>query len=157
MTQQLTLEQQACNNETRKHIARVQELILKLVGVLCQRGVLHDASKLVSPEVEGFTEHTVALAKTEYNSPEYKAGLDALKEALSHHYANNRHHPEHHKNGMRDMNLVDILEMFCDWKAGSERQLNGNIRTSIDINAERFDIPPLLVAIFHNSVDLLTE
>lgn len=38
------------------------------------------------------------------------------------------------------MNLIDIVEMLADWKASSERQQNGNLLTSIEINAERFNI-----------------
>lgn len=30
------------------------------------------------------------------------------------------------------MNLIDIVEMFCDWKAASERQLDGNLLKSIE-------------------------
>jgi len=50
-----------------------------------------------------------------------------------------------------------LLEMFCDWKAASERHNDGNIRKSIEHNADRFGMPPILVQIFENSVDLLTE
>jgi hypothetical protein len=34
--------------------------------------------------------------------------------ALKHHYENNRHHPEHFKNNIDDMNLIDLIEMLCD-------------------------------------------
>jgi len=44
-----------------------------------------------------------------------------MKPALEHHYALYRHHPEHFQNGIDDMNLIDLVEMFADWKASSER------------------------------------
>ena len=71
--------------------------------------------------------------------------------ALAHHYANNRHHPEHHKNGVDDMTLIDVLEMLIDWKAASERHNDGNILKSIEKNADRFGLSPQLVKILENT------
>lgn len=148
----LTLEQEATNSHTKKHILRVGELLNICVCELLKRAVLHDKSKIESPEVEIFTEFTPKLADTTYLSAEYGKGLE---KALAHHYANNRHHPEHFKNGIEDMNLIDILEMFADWKASSERQNDGNIRKSIEENARRFNINPQLLRILENTADLL--
>lgn len=50
------------------------------------------------------------------------------------------------------MNLLDLVEMFCDWKASSERHNDGNLLKSIDINATRFNLNPQLVKIFKNTV-----
>ena len=62
-----------------------------------------------------------------------------------------RHHPEHFPNGINDMNLIDVLEMFCDWVASSKRHNDGNILKSIDINKERFNMPDELVSIMRNT------
>jgi hypothetical protein len=113
--------------------------------------------KLDSPEVELFAENTEKLANLEYNSPEYKESLAALKPALDHHYANCRHHPEHFPHGINDMNLIDIVEMIADWKAASERQKDGNLIKSIKINAERFDMSDQLRDILLNTAKLLDE
>jgi hypothetical protein len=78
-----------------------------------------------------------------------------MKPALDHHYANNSHHPEHYKNGIDDMSLLDLVEMICDWKAASERHNNGNIRKSIEVNGKRFEMSPQLIRIFENTADLL--
>lgn len=75
--------------------------------------------------------------------------------ALEHHYANNRHHPEHHKDGIRGMTLVDIVEMFCDWKAASMRHNNGDMLTSIEKNKERFKYSDELEQIFKNTMRIL--
>ena len=91
----LTLEERATNNETFRHIERVRNLLNACVVELLKRGELHDQTKLESPEVEAFTEYTPKLAECTYGSDEYKGFLDAIKPALSHHYAHNRHHPEH--------------------------------------------------------------
>lgn len=154
-TTDLTLEEQATNFATMQHIARVNELLMVVVKELIDRGVRHDRSKLARPEVEAFTAQTNNLAGVTYGTPEYDAQKKAIAPAIAHHYAHNTHHPEHYKNGIEDMNLADIVEMFCDWKAASERHTDGNLRHSIEKNADRFRMSPQLVKIFENSVGLL--
>lgn len=151
MSDKLTVEQKACNNDTFRHIERVRNLLNEFITELLERGRLHDQSKLESPEVEAFTEFTPKLASCTYGSPEYEEYRKAMGYALDHHYANNRHHPEHHKEGINDMTLLDILEMLADWKAASERHNNGNILKSIEKNADRFGISPQLVRILENT------
>lgn len=141
--------------ETAKHIRRVQELLGEVVTRLIARAVAHDTSKLHEPEASTFAVMTAKLKGCTYGSDEYKGFLASMKPALDHHYANNRHHPEHHKNGIADMNLLDIVEMLCDWKAASERHNDGNIRKSIEINANRFGLSPQLVQILENTADVL--
>lgn len=149
----LTQEQEACNFKTMRHIERVRNLINEGIRNLLTRAEKHDQSKLDSPEVELFTKYTAKLSDFTYNSVEYKECLASLKPALEHHYANNSHHPEHYKNGIDDMDLLDLYEMFCDWKASSERQNNGNIRKSIESNATRFGISPQLIKILENTAN----
>ena len=115
----------------------------------------HDTSKLESPELELFADCAAKLAGMTYGSSEYLKHVEELKPALDHHYARNRHHPEHFKSGINDMNLIDIIEMFCDWKAASERHNDGNIEKSIEHNAKRFNMSPQLERIFENSIGLL--
>lgn len=151
----MTLEQKATNYETMKHIERVRNLLNVLVKDLLRRAEKHDQSKLESPEVELFTEMTPKLAACTYGSEEYERFRKELGPALAHHYANNSHHPEHYANGVNDMNLLDVLEMFVDWKAASERHNDGNLRRSIQINTSRFGLSPQLVQILNNTVGLL--
>lgn len=146
-----------CKVETQKHIEKVRYYIRFITDSLTTRGVKHDAIKLESPEIEIFTEHTECLANMQYNSPEYKEHLAAMKPALDHHYANSRHHPEHFANGINDMNLIDIIEMVCDWKASSERQKDGNLLKSIEQNAQRFGYCDQLKQIFINTARLFDE
>jgi hypothetical protein len=115
----------------------------------------HDASKLESPEAEIFEEYTPKLSGLTYGSPEYMAMLEKIKPALDHHYAKNMHHPENHKNGIRDMSLIDIIEMFCDWKAATLRHADGNIRKSIEVNQQRFGYSDDLKQIFINTIPYL--
>lgn len=137
--------------ETEAHIARVQGLIALFVKRLEARALAHDASKLQSPEKEGFDEVTGALRGLTYGSVGYKAQLERLKPILAHHYARNSHHPEHFPNGLGGMSLLDIVEMFCDWKAATERHADGSLEKSIEINSGRFNMAEQLVSILKNS------
>lgn len=142
----------ACLAETRKHIWEVGANINIFIRALLHRAEKHDQSKLEEPELSIFAEHTPELAKTVYGSPEYKEMLERVKPAIEHHYANNLHHPEAHLNGIDDMTLVDLIEMLSDWRAAGKRNKNGNIRKSIEVNAERFRLSPQLKKILENTV-----
>jgi hypothetical protein len=151
MAVSLTETEKATNFDTMRHIERVRNLLNTFVVALLERGECHDQSKLEPPEVAAFTKHTATLAAMTYGSPEYDAAKRDMGEALAHHYANNRHHPEHFKNGVMDMDLIDLIEMLIDWKAASERHNDGNIRKSIERNADRFNLSPQLVRILENT------
>ena len=151
----LTMEEKAANYETFRHIERVRNLLGEAIIEILKRGRLHDQSKMAEPEVQLFTELTPKLVDSTYEGSDWQENMRRLKPALDHHYANNRHHPEHFKNGINDMNLIDLLEMIIDWKASSERQNNGNIRKSIEQNANKFGISPQLLRILENTADLL--
>lgn len=151
----LTLEQRATNYDTMRHIERVRHYLNFFIIDLLDRGEKHDQSKLESPEVEMFAQFTAQLATTTYGSPAYNQAKAMMGPALAHHYANNAHHPEHHKRGVDDMTLLDVLEMFADWKASSERHNDGNILLSIEKNADRFNLSPQLVRILENTARVL--
>lgn len=146
-----------CKLETIKHIENVRSYIRIFTDALTSRGIKHDASKLENPEVEAFTRCTPKLAQLTYGTPEYNESLKELNTALQHHYACNRHHPEHFSKGINDMTLVDVVEMLCDWKAASMRQHDGNLLKSIEINAQRFGYDDQLKQIFINTAKMLDE
>lgn len=56
---------------------------------------------------------------------------------------------------IRNMNLLAIIEMLCDWKAASIRQNGGDIRRSIEINQRRFGYSDELKAILLNTLDVI--
>ncbi len=151
----LTLEEKATNYETFRHIEQVRAYLNLFIRELLHRGELHDQSKLDHPEVEAFTEYTPKLAASTYGSKEYEEFRLLMKPALDHHYARNSHHPEHYKNGINDMTLIDLVEMLCDWKAATLRHNDGNLRKSIELNAKRFNISPQLTEILENTATLL--
>src|SRR3989344_6322385 len=126
--------------DTRKHIQRVGELISIAISELEQRALQHDKSKLEEPEKSIFDNYSLRLADTQFGSPEYEQLLKEIEPATLHHYAVNRHHPEHYQNGINDMTLFDVIEMFMDWKASSERRKNAIFSESIRYCANRFHI-----------------
>jgi len=147
----------AANLQTFRHIERVRDLLNDVIRELLTRGELHDQSKLVSPEAEAFAEVTDKLAACTYGSPEYEGYRKQISAALDHHYARSRHHPEHFPHGVNDMTLVDLIEMFIDWKASSERHANGNILKSIEHNTDRFNLSPQLARIFQNTAEMFDD
>lgn len=138
--------------DTLAHIHNVQEWIFKVVAELQKRALTHDASKLDYPEKDIFDEVTPKLRGLTYGSKEYFGQLAGMKPALDHHYSHNRHHPEGHPNGVDGMDLVDLLEMLCDWKAATERHADGDIEKSLEINTKRFNLSPQLLSILKNTV-----
>lgn len=143
--------------ETFEHIKVVESYLHEAVKQLLDRARDHDASKLIDPELETFDEYTPKLRHSTFGSDEYKGFLSGMGDALTHHYANNRHHPEHHDDGISGMNLIDLLEMICDWLAAVQRHDDGDIRKSIEINQERFGYSDELRRILHNTVDALIQ
>ena len=123
---------------TEEHIDLVGRIGQGVIDRFSSRLHNHDESKLNTPEIEVFDEYTPKLKHSTYGSEEYKVFLSEMKPALDHHYKVNRHHPEHHPNGINDMNLVDLLEMLVDWKAATTRHDDGDILRSIEINQKRF-------------------
>jgi hypothetical protein len=138
--------------ETQQHARRVGDLINELVGQMIHRGNVHDASKTREPELSTFDRVTPQLRTLTYGSDEYKASLAEMGPALEHHYAVNRHHPEHFgERGIAGMTLVDVVEMLADWKAATERHADGNLERSLKLQKDRFGIEPQLLAILHNT------
>ena len=124
--------------DTHEHIGKVRGYLLGCAVNLIGRAHRHDASKLVEPELSVFNEYTPKLRDSTYGSDEYKQFLAGMGDGLAHHYANNRHHPEWHEDGIQGMNLLDLVEMLADWKAATLRHADGDLMRSIEQNAQRF-------------------
>lgn len=140
--------------KTMRHIEAVRNYINTVIKDLINRQEQHDQSKLKEPEVDIFEEYTPKLRKTTYGSDEYKQFLEEMKPALEHHYKFNNHHPEYFGK-IRRMNLVDLIEMLCDWKAATMRHEDGDIFKSIEINQERFGYTDELKDILINTAKFL--
>lgn len=137
--------------DTLNHIRRVQELLSDMQSRIAKRAIAHDISKLEEPEKSCFDEFTPKLKASAYGSDEYKGFLEGMGIALKHHYENNSHHPEFYNDGIEGMSILDLIEMFCDWKAATERHADGSIERSIKLNKDRFKISDQLVNILENT------
>jgi len=171
---------------TQQHVRVVAELLNQCIVELLTRASSHDASKFGPEEWPAFLENTGKLKDLVYGSDEYKASLAAMKPALDLHYAANRHHPEHfsydecngcftryesfppscpgcgytqftRRSDITQMTLIDLLEMLCDWIASTQRQRDGDIHKSIELNQERFGYSDELKHILKNTVVFLEK
>ncbi len=137
--------------DTRKHIERVQYYMGIMVDELLRRSRVHDKSKLGPEELPLFATVNSKLKTSTYGSKEYDQFLKELGPALEHHYRANSHHPEHYPNGLNGMDLCDLVEMFCDWMAATERHNNGDIHKSINHNRGRFGMEQQTCAFMANT------
>lgn len=141
---------------TRKHMQRVSELLGEAACELIRRAAAHDKSKLSDVELvplQRMQDLIDAEGQAPYGSDEYKRRTALLGPMLKHHYANNSHHPEYHPNGVEGMDLFDLIEMFFDWKAASERGEESSM--NIGAACKRFSVAPQLQSILRNTADRL--
>lgn len=117
---------------TYKHIARVRQLLGEFAIEMIKRGDRHDASKLDRIELEPLQRMQDLIDKegpAQFGTDEYKRRTAMLGDMIIHHRQMNSHHPEHYEfevggeymHGINGMDLFDLVEMFYDWKAASER------------------------------------
>lgn len=140
---------------TLLHSLRVGTLMGQIITELVARSTQHDLSKVDDPEVAYFDVGTPKLHTLTYGTPAYMASLAELGPALEHHYKVNRHHPEHHRHGIHDMTLQDLVEMLADWKASTERMTNGDLRASIQTNQDRFRYGDGIKTLLLNTAEFL--
>jgi hypothetical protein len=140
--------------DTNAHIVKVQYIMSKIIiSELLSRSVEHDQSKLSSPEKETYDKFIPLLQKVKYGTPEYNELKDEMaKTGTGHHYEVNRHHPEHFENGIKDMTLIDVLEMFVDWFSASLRSDTG-FEKGLTMNKDRYSISDDLYQIFVNTYE----
>lgn len=138
--------------KTLRHIARVRQLLGQFAVEMIRRGDVHDASKF-DPEEKGPLDEMERLiaehGQAAYGSDEYNRRTAMLGPMLAHHYEHNSHHPEHYPGGINDMDLYDLVEMFFDWKAASERGEDSALGLSLCV--QRFKIDSQLESILRNT------
>lgn len=144
--------------KTMRHIETVRNYLNACVRIILKRAENHDQTKLQSPEVAIFGEHTTNLRTITYGTTEYFEQLNLMKKALAHHYEHNRHHPEFFDDeNMGYMNLFDLLEMLVDWKAATLRHNDGDIYKSIEINQNRFHYSDDIKELLYNTMTYLDQ
>lgn len=128
-----------------RHIQKVSDFCLKIAKEFEDRALLHDRSKLGQQEFKLYKELLPEMKKHKFGSKEY----NEVAKKFQFHFDNNpSHHPQAHKNGINDMNLFDMLEMFADWAS-----VGSNMNESILTNAQRFGMSQQLVTLFRNTAE----
>jgi len=138
------------------HKAWVARYMDRVASHLFKRAVVHDYSKFEAEEFEPYDKAFPQFQKYAYGTPELAAVYESIKPALAHHYQANDHHPEHFENGINDMNLIQLVEMVCDWMAASKRSQTG-MAQGLHINKERFGISDQLYEVICNTVAYLDK
>lgn len=139
--------------KTFNHIKLVQSAMGRAIDHLRRAQEVHDDSKFSPEERPNFERADAALNSVPYLSAEYNRILkEDLGPALEHHYANNSHHPEHYADGVAGMNLMDLIEMLCDWRAATQRNATCLLE-SIEDNQERFGYSDEVKSILINTAN----
>ena len=138
------------------HKEQVARLLAEVSGALCMRAAQHDDSKFSDEEAAAYAEALTRLNAAPYGSPEYILACERIRPAIEHHYRVNRHHPEHFPNGVSDMNLVDLVEMTCDWIAAAKRS-GGDVVEALQVNRKRFGLSDQLYRIILQTVLYLLD
>jgi len=140
--------------KTLEHIRKVQLLLKYFLDKLTERSENHDISKLVDEESEVYSKEVINTIHA-FDHPEYEHYLNKIRISIETHYSKNRHHPEHFSNSINDMNLIDIIEMFCDWCSCSSLDQDLSIKDQLMRNKRRYNISEQLNTIFLNTAKVI--
>jgi hypothetical protein len=128
-----------------QHKRWVAEYMQIVANELFRRAVIHDNSKFSSEEFEAYEEAFPGLQKYAYGTDEFRAELRKIEPAIEHHYKAN------HLNGIADMDLIQVIEMVCDWLAASKRSQK-DICQGLEINQRRFGIEQQVINLISHTV-----
>ncbi len=134
-----------------KHKKSVGNALRALADELYKRADSHDDSKLQMPEL-GMLINMDKSKRPVYGSPEYYEHIKKNQAFFDHHYRGNSHHPEHYKNGVHDMDLVDVIEMIADWCSYSKNLSIQEICNLIEQQSKRFGFGEEVADIFKNTM-----
>lgn len=135
-----------------RHLMFVRLALKKVEQALEQRGIVHDASKMLDDEYFGFSRINAAARINKFGSPEYAEAMVREQETIDLHFRRNSHHPERPQlvAGVKTepddaryfaalnenrMSFLDVIEMVCDWW-GARKGYNDPRpwRDSVDLN-----------------------
>lgn len=134
----------------KSHVRSVQEKMGKITTLLEERAERHDESKLQEPELSGWKQMDLE-PRYPYGSPEYKDKMKRYNWLFRMHYSKNSHHPEFYDNDLSEMDLLDLIEMICDWVSYGYVDKNKAYST-FEQQLQRFKFPEYLNRILENTV-----
>lgn len=124
----------------------------EILPKLLERYHHHDESKLMDAEEKaGYDYYVPLLNEVKYGTEEYRNIREQMnKNCFALHAKHNSHHPEHYPDGINNMDLFDLIEMFTDWLSASMVS-DTEFKKGLEFNIERFDISPQLASILRNT------
>jgi hypothetical protein len=149
----MTPQEEKVANNIINHKEKVGTILAKFCAEIAYRAAVHDASKLSKTEFEACANCVDDFSKFGYGTPEYEDLRKRLNPQIIHHNKVARHHPEHFEDGIDGMNLIDILEMLCDWRAAADRVPGDSIKKNLPALQARFKISPQLLKILENTLE----
>lgn len=166
MAAELNIKELYYEADTRKHQQWVAERMIAVAKKLLDRAVIHDASKFSDIEKNAYIEPVWELNTREvpYGSEEYKALTKQMGAGWEHHKANNSHHPENVEITLPEfahdpfsgMDLLDLIEMLCDWCAAARRRGNSPWLPLDNFEKEK-GLSHQLRCILQNTLGVLTD
>ena len=121
-----------------RHIMTVQSRMRAIARRILNRADSHDLSKFAPDELGGMIEIDAIAEESGLNSPQY---MEAIKgPAIGLHRSRHSHHPEFHSDGIKDMSLLDLIEMVCDWKAANQVRGHPEGRQSVNMMIRRLEL-----------------
>lgn len=134
-----------------EHKETVAKRLRFLAEQLLERAEKHDNSKLRSPEVDWLIEMDKE-PRYKYGTKEYLDKKARWQKFFDHHYAQNRHHPEHFSTGVEGMNLTDICEYLIDISSYYAEMHPEEVFNIINNQADRFGLDEQLTQILKNTL-----
>ena len=145
------------DSKTKEHIAEVQKNMSLIIDELKKRASNHDRSKLEEPERSGFEAMDAYCSAhpsaAQYGSEAYFEKLQKFNWVMDHHYKHNRHHPEYYSNFYSEMDVIDIIELICDWWSRKEFKDFREAAELVEQQSKRYNFPPILTSIILNTVN----
>lgn len=140
-----------------EHQQKVAAVIRQVIQELIARALTHDASKFTTQELKDnlvtLPDKWGLLAEGHgYHSPEQEQHRARFTAEIARHRKAHRHHPEYHADGVNDMDLIDLIEMICDWYVSAP-----DIDQSIRKNSEDYEIDPHISRILENTASKLKK
>ena len=136
---------------TLQHKENIATLLAKFAAELTYRSAVHDNSKFFPDEFDILSDNVCDFNKYLFDTKEEQDLRERLLPASILHRKRNRHHPEHFENGIDGMNIIDLLEMLCDWKSASTRVSGDSLRKGLPILKKKYNISSQLLKILENT------
>lgn len=133
------------------HKKSVKKRLEWLSKRLEERANNHDDSKLRVPEFRWL----VQMDKepfTQYGTQEYFQKMDKWEKFFRHHYENNRHHPDHFREGILGFNLVDLCEFTADIISYVDTLHVGKAIEIVENQAKRFNLDFQITQLIKNTI-----